>query len=232
MLENLFSVGLFFTSFPTLLSRIHITLAIVAVAFIVGLIGGILLAAARIYRLPFAAPAAAAYVSFIRGIPLLVLLYIVYIGLPLLAEAGGIHINRLDSLWFVMIAYSMNSAAFLSEIIRAAVKGIDGGQLEAAYAVGMTRRQAFSRIIVPQALRISLPSLGNNIISLLKDTSLAYTLGVIDIVGVIKAISSNTYRSLEAYTAAAVIFFALSFLLERMFAKLQITLGIEQIKPQ
>jgi len=126
-----------------------------------------------------------------------------------------------------MIAYVVNTAAFLSEIIRSAVAGVDLGQTEAAYSVGMTRLQTFRRIIAPQAIQIGIPALGNTIVSLLKDTSLAYTLGVIDVIGVIKAISSNTYRSLEAYAAAAFIFFILSSILEQCFNIISRKLGIK-----
>lgn len=229
-MENLFLPSLFMEAFPKLLSRLHITLYIVLMAMSLGLMLGSYIALVRLYRVPLLSQLAIVYVSFIRGIPILVLLYIVYIGLPLVIQ-GLLHvnINRWDTLWFVMLAYVVNSSAFLSEIIRSAVAGVDKGQVEAAYAVGMTRWQAFRRIVLPQAFEIALPALGNNIVALLKDTSLAYTLGVIDMIGVIKAISSNTYRSLEAYAAAAVIFFALSLLLEQGFKQLEKRLGSKQM---
>lgn len=216
-MENIFLWSLFVDSFPKLLSRLHITLYIVVVALLFGMLLGTYIAVVRLYKVPILAQLATAYVSFIRGIPILVLLYIVYIGLPLVVGLFGININRWDTLIFVMLTYIVNTSAFLSEIIRSAVAGVDVGQTEAAYSVGMTRWQTFRRIVAPQAMQIAMPALGNTIVSLLKDTSLAYTLGVIDLVGVIKAISANTYRSLEAYAAAAIIFFLLSSLLEQLF---------------
>lgn len=230
-MENIFLFSLFLDSFPNLLARLHITLAIVLVALLCGALLGVFLAAARLYKTPVLAQAARVYVSFIRGIPILVLLYIVYIGLPLAVGAFGVNINRWNTLIFVMIAYSLNVAAFLSEIIRSTVAGVDIGQTEAAYAVGMTRWQAFRRIVFPQAVQIAIPSLGNTIVSLLKDTSLAYTLGVIDVIGAINAISANTHRSLEAYAAAAVIFFAVSSLLEQAFKWLERRLGAKSALP-
>lgn len=226
-MENIFLVSLFIDSFPKLLSRLPITLYIVAVALLFGMLIGTYIAVVRLYKVPILSPLATAYVSFVRGIPILVLLYIVYIGLPVAVAFFGVNINRWDTMIFVMIAYVVNTSAFLSEIIRSAVAGVDLGQTEAAYSVGMTRWQAFRRIVAPQALQIGIPALGNTIVSLLKDTSLAYTLGVIDIVGVIKAIASNTYRSLEAYAAAAVIFFILSFMLEQVFKVIERKLGIK-----
>jgi L-cystine transport system permease protein len=225
--ENIFLVSLFIDSFPKLLSRLPITLYIVVVALLFGMLIGTYIALVRLYKVPILSPLATSYVSFVRGIPILVLLYIVYIGLPLVVGFFGVNINRWDTMIFVMIAYIVNTSAFLSEIIRSAVAGVDLGQTEAAYSVGMTRWQTFRRIVAPQALQIGIPALGNTIVSLLKDTSLAYTLGVIDIVGVIKAIAGNTYRSLEAYAAAAVIFFILSFMLEQVFKVIERKLGIK-----
>jgi len=225
-MENIFLFSLFIESFPNLLSRLHVTLNIVVVALFFGIFFGAYLAVVRLYKVPVLAQLATAYISFIRGIPILVLLYIVYIGLPLLVGTFGININRWDALIFVMIAYIMNTAAFLSEIIRSSVSGVERGQIEAAYSIGLTHWQTFKRIIAPQAVQIALPSFGNTVVSLLKDTSLAYTLGVIDVIGIINAISTRTHRSLEAYAAAAIIFFVLSSLLEKLFNVLERKLGV------
>lgn len=226
-MENIFLLSLFIDCFPKLLSRLHITLYIVVIALLFGMLLGTYIAVVRLYKVPVLSQLATVYVSFVRGIPILVLLYIVYIGLPLVIGAFGVNINRWDTMIFVMIAYVVNTSAFLSEIIRSAVAGVDLGQTEAAYSVGMTRLQTFRRIIAPQAMQIGIPALGNTIVSLLKDTSLAYTLGVIDVIGVIKAISSNTYRSLEAYAAAAVIFFILSSILEQFFNIISRKIGVK-----
>jgi L-cystine transport system permease protein len=230
-MSDIFEFELFINSFPQLLLRLHITLFIVIVAIFCGFILGAALAAARLYKLPVLSQMAVAYVSLIRGIPILVLLFIVYIGLPMLVGQFGVDINRWDTLLFVLIAYSLDVAAFLSEIIRASVSGVDKGQTEAAYSVGMTRVQTFVRIVGPQAVKIAIPSLGNTIVSLLKDTSLAYTLGVIDVVGMIRTIATRTNRSLEAYAAAAILFFILSSALERCFRLIEKNMGIKRALP-
>lgn len=228
-MENIFSFPLFIDCFPQLLSRLHITLYIVLVALLAGFLLGIGIALVRLHKVPVLSQLAVFYISFVRGVPILVLLYIVYIGLPLVVAAiWKININRWDALFFVMLAYIINTSAFLSEIIRSAVSGVDIGQTEAAYSVGLTKWQTFRRIVAPQAIQIALPALSNTVVSLLKDTSLAFTLGIIDIMGVIKAIASSTYRSLEAYTAAAIIFFVLSSLLERGFKWGERKLGINK----
>jgi L-cystine transport system permease protein len=222
---DLFKPDIFIKAFPALLSRLPLTLFIVAVATLAGFALGTAIALVRLRKIPIVSQAAMVFVSFIRGIPVLVLLFLVYIGLPLFFRIFGLNINRWDALFFVLVAYALNSAAFLSEAIRSSISGVDPRQSEAAASVGLTPLQAFRRIVLPQALRIGLPSFGNSIIGLLRDTSLAYTVGVIDIVGAITAIRIRTDRSLEAYASAAIIFFALSFLLERSFAALDRRLG-------
>ncbi len=222
---QLFKWDLFFGVFPELLSRLYLTLIIVIVATLLGFLLGALFAMIRVRRVPVVSQVTAVLISFVRGIPILVLLFLVYIGLPVFFALFGMNINRWDTLFFVLIAYALNSAAFFSEIIRSSVQGVDRRQTEAALSVGLTQFQTFRRIVLPQAVRIALPSFGISIVNLLKDTSLAYTVGVIDIVGIISSIRIRTSRSLEAYAAAGVIFFALSFLLERGFSALNERLG-------
>jgi L-cystine transport system permease protein len=229
---DIFKFGLFLDSIPRLVSRLPITLLIVAVAFVCGFVLALGVAAVRIYQVPVLSWLAGGYTSFIRGIPVLVLLFIVYVGLPLALAPLGLDINRWDTLVFVLIAYTLNEAAFLSEIIRSAITAVDRRQIEAAHSVGLTGLQAFRRIVAPQAVQIALPSLGNSLVSLLKDTSLAYTLGVVDIVGIITSIRIRTYRSLEAYTAAAILFCLLSFMLELLFKQLDRRMGRRQARPR
>jgi ABC-type amino acid transport system, permease component len=114
-------------------------------------------------------------------------------------------------------------------MIRAAIVNIPIGQVEAAYSVGMTKLQAFTRIIAPQSVIIILPTLGITLVGLLQDTSLAFTLGIIDVMGKVNAIAANTYRSLEGYVSAAIIFFILSILLEQLFSRLEKKLHIQKI---
>ena len=224
---EMFKTKLFFSCFPRLLARLPITLMIVTVAFVCGFLLALLIAAARLYKVPVLSWVAVAYASFIRGIPILVLLFIVYVGLPLplLLARAGLDINHWDTLVFVLIAYTMSEAAFQSEIIRSAIIAVDPRQVEAARSVGLTSWQAFRRIVAPQAVQIALPSLGNVLVSLLKDTSLAYSLGVIDVIGIITSIRIRTNRSLEAYTAAAILFLTLSFLMELLFQHLNRRMG-------
>ncbi|MFT8351350.1 amino acid ABC transporter permease [Clostridium saccharoperbutylacetonicum] len=226
---NYFNINLIFQYLPQLLSRLHITLLIVLSATAIGLILGIILALFRVYNIPMLNQISIIYISFMRGTPVLVQMFIVYYGLPMLLMKIGININRWDKLYFVIITYGLNAAAFKAEMIRAAIVNIPIGQVEAAYSVGMTKLQAFTRIIAPQSVIIILPTLGITLVGLLQDTSLAFTLGIIDVMGKVNAIAANTYRSLEGYVSAAIIFFILSILLEQLFSGLEKKLYIQKI---
>ncbi|MDP4145114.1 MAG: amino acid ABC transporter permease [Bacillota bacterium] len=220
-MESYFKFSLVLQYLPKLLSRLHITLLIVLLATVIGLILGIILALFRLYKIPVLNEFAIAYISFVRGTPILVQMFIVYYGLPLLLMNIGIDINRWDKLYFVIITYGLNAAAFKAEIVRSAIKSVPIGQAEAAYSVGMTRLQTFFRIIAPQAVLIVLPNLGTTIVGLLQDTSLAFTLGIVDVMGKVNAIAAASYRSLEGYVAAAIIFLALAILLEKGFSAIE-----------
>jgi len=214
---KMFDFSLIFKDLPLLLSCLHITLLIVIFATVIGLILGIVLALFRLYKIPILSQLATLYISFNRGTPIIVQLFIVYFGLPNVLLSIGIDVNRWDKLYFVIITYGLNAAAFMSEIIRASITSVDIGQTEAAYSVGMTRLQTFYRIVAPQSLLIALPNLGTSFLGLLQDTSLAFTIGIIDVMGKAKAIGATTYHSIEAYIAAAIIFLVLGTLLEKGF---------------
>ncbi|MDR3595707.1 amino acid ABC transporter permease [Clostridium sp.] len=226
---KLFDFKLIFEYLPSILARIHITLLIVLLATIVGLLLGVFIALARIYKIPVINQLTIIYISFIRGTPIIVQLFIVYYGLPEILIGIGININRWDKLNFVLVTYALNSAAFMAEIIRASITSVPIGQTEAAYSIGMTRWQAFYRIIAPQAIITSLPSLGTSIIGLLQDTSLAYTLGIIDMMGQAQAIGARTLHTIEGYIGATIIFIVLSILLEKVFSIIEKKVTFEKI---
>ena len=209
--------------FPRLLGRVYITAGITIASFAIGIIIAILLAVSRIYRIPVANQFSIFYVSFMRGTPVLLQLFICKIALPsIIFAVTGVNVGRIwPQITFVIIAYALNIAAFLSEIFRSAVAGVDIGQHEAAYTVGMTKIQSFTHIIFPQVFRIAIPGISNNLSNLLKDTSLAYgAAGVIDVMGMVSASAERTYRYLEGYIGAAIIFFGLCILIERGFTLL------------
>jgi len=221
---NYFKLDAFFQVFPRLVKCIPVTLGITAASFLAGLILAVLIAVSRIYKIPVLRHLSTVYISFMRGTPILIQLFIVKLSFPTVIWAlTGINVGRIwPQIVFVIIAYSLNSAAFLSEIIRSSFYGVETAQHEAAYAAGMTSSQSFVHVIFPQMFRIAIPSIANSLSSLLKDTSLAYSAaGVIDVMGMVAAHNTLTYRFFEGYIGAAIIFFALCLIIQQSFKYLE-----------
>ncbi|MEK8128746.1 amino acid ABC transporter permease [Paenibacillus filicis] len=212
-----FDIQLIGVFLPKLLSYLHITLFILAAALLLGLLIGFIIVIPRLYQVPVLNRLVMIYVSFIRGTPILIQLVLVYYGLPELLHLVHIDVTNVGAIVFVIITYGLHIGAYVSEIVRSAVLSIDRGQLEAAYATGMTGRDAFIRIVLPQALVIALPNFGNLVISSMKDTSLAFSLGVMDMVGRAETLLT-TNHFLEIYMSLAIIYYAICIVLERLFA--------------
>lgn len=227
-MHGLFEPAIVIEYLPKLLSRLHITLLIVVAATLIGALGGVMLALVRLYRVPVLNRAAVLYISFMRGTPIIVQMFLVFYGVPMLLERVGIDINRWDKLFFVVLTYTLNTAAFKAELFRTAIRSVPAGQTEAAYAVGLTRLQCFRRVVAPQAALIALPSIGTGLTSLLQDTSLAFTLGIVDVMGKVSAIGSYSNRLLEGYVGAGIIFLLLSISLEKGFARIETSLLLKR----
>jgi L-cystine transport system permease protein len=206
---------------PQLLSCLHITLLIVILATVLGTILGTLIAMIRLFKMPVLSQLSVVYISFMRGTPILVQMFVIYYGLPAVLLIIGININQWDKLIYVILTYGMNMAAFMAEIIRAAITSVPAGQSEAAYSVGLTRMQTFFRIVAPQAVITALPSISINMVGLLQDSSIAFSIGIIDVMGKAQTIGASSYHSLEAYTGAAIIFLILSTVLENGFSLIE-----------
>ena len=209
-------------SIPAIAKGIPVALAIAAVAFIIGIIIALFCALVRIYNVPVIKQIVVLYVSFIRGTPLLVQIFLSYYGIPLLlrylnANYGtSFDISFIPAIYFIYVAFSLNTGAYLSETIRSAILSVDKGQFEACYSVGMTTAQALRRVILPQALRVGVPNIFNHFIMLLKDTSLAFAASVPEILGQAKIIAGRTSQFFEVYIVAALIYWVLCIILEQI----------------
>ncbi|WP_408869154.1 amino acid ABC transporter permease [Brochothrix campestris] len=207
-------------SLPTILKGVPVSLAIACIAFGFGLILALLIALIRLYNVPVLKQLAILFVSFMRGTPLLVQIFLAYYGLPLVIRtlnetyAFTWDISFIPAIYFIYVAFTLNAGAYLSETIRSAILAVDNGQLAACYSVGMTTTQALRRVILPQALRIGIPNLFNHFIILLKDTSLAFAASVPEILGEAKMIAGRTSQFFEVYIVAALIYWALCSILE------------------
>ncbi|MDR1951975.1 MAG: amino acid ABC transporter permease [Elusimicrobiota bacterium] len=215
--NDLFSFERLIENMPNVLAGLPVTLSIVVCAFFIGGLLGFGIAIIRIRHIKILEQLIIVYISFMRCTPLIVQLFVVYFGLPLLVGLVGIDINRWDKLIFVLIAYILNEAAFLSELIRSSILAVPAGQTEAAYSIGLSNIQTYFRIIIPQAGRIAIPGLSVQIINLFQGTSLAFLMGVLDMMGRASAIGVNTYHVIEAYLDVAIIFIIISICLERFF---------------
>ncbi len=218
-----FDIGYIFSAIPLILRAIPLTFVIVALSLFFGTLLGLLLTSMKLGKNPVMALIATTYVSFIRGTPTLLQLYLVYYGLPKVLELVGVNINNWDRVFFAIAAFSLNSGAFLSEVMRSAYLAVDVGQQEAALSVGMGGMQTLRRIIFPQAFAIALPNLGNSIIQLLKETSLAFIIGVNEIMGQAQLIIGRGYgvRQFETFIAVSLIYWAICFAMEKGFAFLE-----------
>ncbi|TKJ89463.1 cysteine ABC transporter permease [Paenibacillus sp. CFBP13512] len=216
-----FDMTYVFDFIPKLLAYLNITLLIVGSSILLGLIIGMLVALPRLYNVPVLKRVSQVYVSFFRGTPILIQLFLIYYGLPTILQWINIDISRVAVLYFVILAYALNSGAFVSEMIRASVSAVDRGQIEAAQSIGMSGYQTFTRIILPQALAISIPLFGNLVIGNLKDTSLAFTLGVMEMTGRSQTLGTATQHFVETYIALSLIYFVISMILEQGFLWLE-----------
>ena len=191
-----------FENFDLLLKGLGLGIAMALFALAIGCALGLAGGFARARGPAVLRALVAAYVEFVRNIPLLLIIYFVYFGLPLVG------VSALDNLWSFILALALYSAAYLVEIFRAGIEAIARGHIEAGKAIGLTRLQIARHVTIPLMFRIVLPSLGNTFISLFKDTSLASAIAVPELTyGAVK-INVNTGRVIEVYTAVGLMYLA------------------------
>ena len=201
-------------SAPFLIKGAYYTIFLSLGGMFFGLLLGFGLALMRLSPFMLVRGIARIYVSFFRGTPLLVQLFMIYYGLP---ELG----IELDPLTAALIGFSLNMGAYACEILRAAISSVDRGQWEAAASIGMTRGQAMRRAILPQAARTALPPLGNSFISLVKDTALAATIQVPELFRQAQLITARTFEIFTMYLAAALIYWILATALSHLQNRLE-----------
>ena len=214
------SLSIILKSLPFLLSGAVVTLELTAFSVVLGLVGGSLIGIVRISQLLPLRWAARAYVDFFRGTPLLVQIFMIYFGLPAIAQDFGFTFT-LNRLVAAVIALSLNSAAYIAEIVRAGIESIEVGQAEASQSLGLGSVQTMRYVIFPQAFRRMLPALGNEFISLLKDTSLVAVIGFEELFREGQLIVAENYRAFEIYAAVAVIYLCLTLLSSQAFSRLE-----------
>ena len=237
-MAKLFDFKLVFTEIPDLLRYLPITLELTAVAMIIGLLLGLIIAVVRINKIPVLSQIAVAFVSIIRGTPIIVQLYIAYFGIPIALKyinyynGTNYNINGIPGIIFAMVALGLNQSAFDSETITSAIQSVDKGQIEAAKSMGMTGWQVLKRVIIPQAGAVALLPLGNSVINLIKGTSLAFTCSVVEITAAGKILAGKNYRYFEVYCSLAIIYWVVTLVLERLVKWVEKKISIPEEAPE
>ena len=214
---------LMINSFPKLLSAAVITLKLLSVSLVIGLFIGLLFAILRLNKNIFVNKFAYGYSYLFRGTPLLVQIFIIYFGL------GQIEYLRTTFLWVILkepywcaiIAFALNTGAYTSEILRSAFQTIKPGIIEAGKSLGVSSKIIFYKIQIPIAIRQSLPAYGNEIILMMKGTSLASTVTLMDLTGVAKYIISTTFRPVEVFIVAGGIYLFMTFIIHNLIKFLE-----------
>jgi len=218
-----FDLNYMLHQFPKILSAAPVTLIIAIVSMLLGIIIGFLLTLCRIYRIPVLQQLSVLYISFIRGTPMVVQLYLVFFGVPtivdILTKSVGLPLwsSSIPPITYAFIAFSLNAGAFLAETVRSALDSVDAGQMEAAYSVGLSTSQGMRRIVIPQALVSALPNFGNAFLLLIKGSSLAFVVMVVDVLSKAKIEGADGYRYMENFVVASLIYWGLCFFFEKVF---------------
>ena len=199
------------------------TLIIAAFSVLLGTILGTLMATMRMGKILPLKWLAVAYIEFIRGTPLMVQLMFIFYGLPMI----GVKIPEIS--WIPnfsrfaagIVAMSMNSCAYVAEVIRSGIQAVDYGQTEAARSVGFSSGEAMRLVVLPQAIKNILPALGNEFVTVIKESSIVSVIGIADLMYRTKGVIAKTYNSLECLAIAALIYFVLTFVGGRLIALME-----------
>lgn len=215
-----FNLEYFWTVWPQLLEAVPFTLYFIVMSSVVSLLAGILVALIRIPRLPVLYQLTEVWMSFVRSMPFVLLLFLSYFLLPL--QTLGVDTNAIPKEVYVYVAMIIHYGPIIAEVIRPAYEAVPRGQTEAAIAFGLSAWHRVTRILLPQALPIMLPGMVNQLIEIIKDTSLMYMIGLMDLMGRANLLIHLRMGEgkLECYIAVAIIYWILISALELLAARL------------
>jgi len=205
-------------SLPQLLGGMVLTLELTLASLALGIVLALPLAALRTARHWALWAPAYGYITFFRGTPLLVQIFLIYYGtgqFPWMRDTILWPVLR-ESWWCAVLAFSLNTAAYTAEILRGAIQAVPRGEIEAARALGMSRFLVFRLVALPRAFRLALPAYGNEIILVIKSSSLASTITLLDITGVARTLVAHTYAPYEILLVAGALYLALTFITTRL----------------
>ena len=231
--SKLFSLRAVLDAFPAVIGKLPVTILLALGGAFVGIIFAMIFALVKINRVRILYPIQAVFVSFLRGTPLLVQLMLTYYGIPLILKAinqsygTAFNINAIPAELFAIVALAFNEAAYASETIRAAILSVDPGEIEAARSLGMTNRQVYRRIIIPNAAVVATPTLINSLIGLTKGTSLAFSASVVEIFAQARIIGGSDLKYFERFITVSIVYWIVNILIEMLGRHIERRLDIE-----
>lgn len=212
---------LYVKGFLVALQGVPATVGVTLIAMAIGVILGLILALMKMARSKVLTNIAGVYIEIFRGTPLIVQALILAYGLPQLLQASGINFKWPYLVIPAIIVCGLNSAAYVAEIIRSGIQAVDKGQMEAARSIGMTKGKAMRIIIIPQALKIVLPSFGNEFVSLIKETSVLSYVGVVEILRKGALWNAASFNTFEAYVGVALVYMLLTIPTSKIVKRLE-----------
>jgi His/Glu/Gln/Arg/opine family amino acid ABC transporter permease subunit len=222
------------SAFPQVLASVPVTLLLVFVSIPFGWLLGLLIALVKNAKVPVLYQVFAVFVSFMRSVPMVVILFVAYYSMPLIIQSYmtsiglDVDVGSVPATVYAIVAFIFDQAAYSSEVFRSAILAVDKGQIEAAESVGMTKPVAYIRIVLPQAFTSALPNLNGLFVGLVQGTSLAYFVGVYEIMATSTLLATSSYAYIESYLMATAIYEVLSFVFNRIFRMIEVRVSTYQ----
>lgn len=217
---NLFDFSVVKSDFFAIIQYLPVTLEITAFSAVIGLAVGFVLAIIKLKKIRVLSQLVTLFISVIRGTPVIVQLYITYFGIPIMIkyinyyQGTSYDTTGVAPVIYAIVALGLNTAAFNAVTIKSAIESVPEGEIEAAASLGLSGVQRMFRIVIPEAIEVALPSIGNTLIGLVKGTSLAFTCAVVEMTASGKLIAGRDFRYFEAYVALAIIYWIITLVLE------------------
>lgn len=219
-----FKIDYFISIFPRLIKALGITLSIAVIAMAFGIILGTLITFMRKSRYSYVKKIFDTYVSFFRGTPLMVQMFLFFFGMPQIIPSFA----KVPAYGAAIIVMTINSSAYISEVVRSSLLSVDKGQSEAALAMGMSRFRTMERIVLPQAFKIAIAPLGNTFISMIQGTAIVFMIGLRDLMGISKMSAAASYRFFETYLAVGIIYWIITLIVTKLILILEGKLTYEK----
>ena len=207
--------------FGEMLKVLPQTLLLAFMGFLLALIIALFTTIVDYYKIPILGPICEFYVSFFRGTPLLAQLFLIYFGLPALSDVF-LKISKFNA---VVLTLGLNTGAYMRETMRGAIMSVDKGQIEAGYSVGLKDSQIMRYIVLPQSFLVALPSLMNNLVDIIKGSSLAFTVGLVDITAIAKMRAAVNYNYFDSYFAVMILYWLVILIIERIQGRVELRLN-------